>query len=216
MRDADGMITAGPGPPRSATSATARAINDRLALDLLLDRGPLTAAQLRSLTGLSRPSVSDLLSRLQAAGLVAMIGESDAVQRGPNARVYQLVAGRAHVAGVDVRKGSVSLGVADLTGAVVATAEVAVGAAGGPVGATVDALVRAVRETGHQGPHTVGVGAPGMIDPATGELRSTIGLPRWHAELVAALRRRLRVPVILENEVNLAAVAELRLGAARD
>src|SRR5215475_4239633 len=129
MGDAFGMI--GTGAHRSATSATARAINDRLALDLLLDRGPLTAAQLRDLTGLSRPSVSDLLMRLQEAGLVAMIGESEAVQRGPNARVYQLVASRAHVAGVDVRKGSVSLGVADLTGAVVASAEVAVGAAGG-------------------------------------------------------------------------------------
>jgi predicted NBD/HSP70 family sugar kinase len=208
------MIGARTGQPRSATSATARAINDRLALDLLLDRGALTAAQLHALTGLSRPSVSDLLARLQEAGLVVMAGESDAVQRGPNARVYELVADRAHVAGVDVRQGSVSLAVANLTGRVLASAGVGAGAAGGPVGATVDALVRAVRQTGHQLPHTIAVGAPGMIDPATGELRTTIA--RWHAELVAALRRRLKVPVILENEVNLAAVAELRQGAARD
>ena len=137
----------GTGPPRSATSATARAINDRLALDLLLDRGPLTATRLRDLTGLSRPSVSDLLTRLQEAGLVAMIGESDAVQRGPNARVYQLVANRAHVAGVDVRKGGVSMVVADLTGAVLSSADVTVDQPGGAVAATVDALVAAVRRT---------------------------------------------------------------------
>ncbi|WP_241684530.1 hypothetical protein [Actinomadura sp. J1-007] len=40
---------------QTATPAMARAINDRLALDLLLEQGPLTAPQLRALTGLSRP-----------------------------------------------------------------------------------------------------------------------------------------------------------------
>jgi len=205
------------GAPRSATSATARAINDRLALDLLLHRGALTAPQLRTFTGLSRPTVSDLLARLQEAGLVAMTGESDAVRRGPNARLYELVAGRAHVAGVDVRKESVSMVVADLTGAVLTSTDLpVVNAAGGPVGAAVEALVDAVRRTGNQAPHTLAVGAPGLVDPATGELRSTKGLPTWHADLVAALRRRLGIPVLLENEVNLAALAELRQGAARD
>jgi predicted NBD/HSP70 family sugar kinase len=211
------MTIARTGPPRTATPATARAINDRLALDLLLTRGPLTAAKLKSLTGLSRPTISDLLARLQEAGLVAMTGESDAVQRGPNARVYELVAGRAHVVGVDVRTGGVSLVVADITGAVVTSADLRVTDDDArTVGATVEALASAVRRTGDTAPHTIAVGAPGLIDPATGQLRATPGLPRWHADLVAALRTRLNVPVVLENEVNLAALAELRHGAARD
>src|SRR5258708_32183311 len=122
MRESVRMRTDGAGQPRSATSATARAINDRLALALLLNRGPLTAPQLRTLTGLSRPTVSDLLARLQEAGLVAVTGESDAVQRGPNARLYELVADRAHGVGVDVRKESVSMVGADLTGDVLHSA----------------------------------------------------------------------------------------------
>lgn len=48
-----------------ASSITARAINDRVALDLLQGEGPLTAGQLKTLTGLSRPSVADLVERLQ-------------------------------------------------------------------------------------------------------------------------------------------------------
>src|SRR6266496_2190794 len=182
------MTIARTGPLRTATPATARAINDRLALDLLLARGPLTAAQLKALTGLSRPTISDLLARLQESGLVAMTGQSDAVQRGPHARVYELVASRAHVAGVDVRTGGVSLVVADITGAIAASASVRVtGDDASAVGATVEALDRAVRRTGDTTPHTVAVGAPGLIDPATGQLRATPGLPRWHADLVAAL-----------------------------
>ncbi|MFE7122299.1 ROK family protein, partial [Streptomyces sp. NPDC057654] len=80
----------------------------------------------------------------------------------------------------------------------------------------VELVARTVAEAGAARLHTVGVGAPGLIDPATGALSPTGGLPRWHGRLSAALRERLAVPVLLENEVNLAAVAEQRLGAVRD
>ncbi|MER7400877.1 ROK family protein, partial [Streptomyces sp. NPDC000151] len=64
--------------------------------------------------------------------------------------------------------------------------------------------------------HTVAVGAPGLVDPATGRLTGTGTLPSWHGALVAGLRDRLEAPLLLENEVNLAAIAECRDGAARD
>ena len=107
---------------KTATPATARAINDRLALDLLLAHGPLTAPQLRDLTGLSRPTVADLVERLRAAGLVEAGGETGEERRGPNARLYALVADRAHVAGVDIRRSGIAVTVADLTGRTVGSA----------------------------------------------------------------------------------------------
>jgi predicted NBD/HSP70 family sugar kinase len=210
------MTTAVTGARRRATPATARVINDRLALELLFTRGPLTAAQLKTLTGLSRPTISELIGRLRDSGLVAVAGESDAVRRGPNARLYELVADRARVAGLDVRTGSVDLVVADITGASVASASVEVSAGPTGVGPMVDELADVVRRTGDGPLHTIAVGAPGLVDPATGELRATAGLPRWHAEFVEALRHRLKAPVTVENEVNLAALAELRQGAGRD
>ncbi len=65
-------------------------------------------------------------------------------------------------------------------------------------------------------PHTIAVGAPGLVDPVTSRLRESPGVPRWHADLIDALRHRLGVSVLLENEVNLAALAELGEGAATD
>lgn len=203
---------------RTATPSTARAINDRLALNLLLDQGPLTATELRDLTGLSRPTVADLLDRLQRTGLVAVVGERGEQRRGPNARVYALVASRAHIAAFDVRSGGVSLVVADLAGQALATAEIPVEGAGGP--GTAAAITATLRETAHgagvERLHTVAVGAPGLVDPATGRLQSTGKLPAWHAELLAALEELPGTDVILENEVNLAGRAEYRVGAARD
>ncbi|GGZ08824.1 ROK family transcriptional regulator [Streptomyces poonensis] len=202
-----------------ASPSTARVINDRLALRLLQQEGPLTAGQLKQLTGLSRPTVADLVERLTAAGLIAVVGESGEQRRGPNARLYGIVADRAHLAALDVRTEGVTVVVCDLLGTELARASlpVADGTGTGPAVERAVALVeRTAREAGADRLHTVGIGAPGLIDPGTGELRDSTGLPAWHRSLVAALGERLTAHVLVENETNLAALAEQRDGAARD
>ncbi|MFD9498305.1 ROK family transcriptional regulator [Streptomyces sp. NPDC060035] len=202
-----------------ASPSTARAINDRLALRLLQQDGPLTATQLKTLTGLSRPTVADLVERLQDAGLVRVVGESGSDRRGPNARLYGIVADRAHLAALDVRTDSVAVVVADLLGVTLAEATLPIGSDTGTEPAVEQAvalLERTARAAGPAPLHSVGIGAPGLIDPVSGELRDTTGLPAWHRGLVKVLQQRLSATVLVENETNLAAVAEHRIGAARD
>ncbi|GGZ59731.1 ROK family transcriptional regulator [Streptomyces bluensis] len=202
-----------------ASPSTARAINDRLALRLLQQEGPLTAGRLKQLTGLSRPTVADLVERLMAAGLIEVVGESGEQRRGPNARVYGIVADRAHLAALDVRTEGVTVVISDLLGTELGRASLPIAddTGTGPAVEQAVALVeRAAKEAGADPLHTVGIGAPGLIDPATGELRDSSGLPEWHRRLVAALGDRLPARVIVENETNLAALAEQREGAAHD
>ncbi|MBB5931617.1 ROK family transcriptional regulator [Streptomyces echinatus] len=203
-----------------ASPSTARALNDRLALRLLQQQGPLTAGQLKQLTGLSRPTVADLVDRLTASGLITVVGESGEQRRGPNARLYGIVADRAHLAALDVRTEGVFVLVSDLVGRVRAEASVPIGGdtgTGPAVEQAVAAVESALKEAGADRLHTVGIGAPGLIDPATGDLRDSAGLPAWHRRLAAALQDRLPgARVTVENETNLAALAEQREGAARD
>ncbi|MGC4896344.1 ROK family transcriptional regulator [Micromonospora sp. DT31] len=200
-----------PGTPRLL-----RALNDRAALELLLERGPLTRARIGELTGLSKVTASQLVERLEERGLVARVGEQ-AGGRGPNAQLYAVRPGSAYVVGVDVGAERVVAACADITGAVTGRVEQSTRDTDDPVGVVHNAVVQAAGSAGAElsTVRRVVLGTPGLVDPQTGDITFAFNLPRWHSGLLAALREDLDTPVVFENDVNLAAVAEAQSGAAR-
>ena len=74
------------GDVSAATPSTVRAINDRVTLELLLQHGTLTRTQLATLTGLSKPTATQLLQRLAEAGLITSRGTTSGAP-GPNAQL---------------------------------------------------------------------------------------------------------------------------------
>ncbi|MEV1286445.1 ROK family transcriptional regulator [Micromonospora sp. NPDC049679] len=200
-----------PGTPRLL-----RALNDRAALELLLARGPLTRAQLGELTGLSKVTASQLVERLEQRGLVSRVGEQ-AGGRGPNAQLYAVTPSSAHVVGVDVGPDRVVAACSDITGAVIGRVEQSTKDTDDPVGVVHNAVVQAAGSAQAKlaSVRRVVLGTPGLVDPATGDITFAFNLPRWHRGLLAALREDLHTPVVFENDVNLAAVAEAHTGAGR-
>ncbi|MET9425181.1 ROK family transcriptional regulator [Streptomyces sp. NPDC006540] len=202
-----------PGTPR-----VLRAMNDRAALDLLLEHGPLSRTRIGKLTGLSKPTASQLLARLEAAGLVVVTGTTEG-RPGPSAQLYAINGSVAHAAGLDVTPERIRAAVADITGATVGEFELPTPGrrADRVVRQVTDALEGAVKEAGltRTDVHRLVIGTPGAFDPSTGRLRYASHLPGWHSPtLLDELAAALPMPVEYENDVNLAAVAEQRLGAA--
>ena len=199
-----------PGTPRLL-----RALNDRAALELLLSRGPLTRAQLGEMTGLSKVTASQLVERLEERGLVRRVGEQ-AGGRGPNAQLYAVTPGSAHVIGVEVGPEQVIAACADITGAVIGRVEQSTKDTDDPVGVVHSAVVQAAGRAGADisSVRRVVLGTPGLVDPHSGEISFAYDLPRWHRGLLSDLRRDLSTPVSFGNDVNLAAVAEAHNGAA--
>jgi predicted NBD/HSP70 family sugar kinase len=200
-----------PGTPRLL-----RALNDRAALELLLSRGPLTRAQLGELTGLSKVTASQLVERLEERGLVIRVGEQ-AGGRGPNAQLYAVTPGSAHVIGAVVEADRVVASCADITGNVIGHAELSTKDTDEPVKVVHSAVVQAAdsANAGLGSVRRVVLGTPGVVDPGTGDITFAWNLPRWHRGLLAALREDLSTTVVFGNDVNLAAVAEAHEGAAR-
>ena len=105
---------------------------------------------------------------------------------------------------------------AAITGTVVGQITDTTGETSDPVGVVHRAVVRAADTAG--APLTkvrrIVLGTPGLVDPRTGDLAFAFDLPGWQRGLLGKLRADLDRPVTLENDVNLAAVAERSSGAA--
>ncbi|MFF7729771.1 ROK family protein [Streptomyces sp. NPDC008001] len=203
-----------PGTPR-----VLRAMNDRAALDLLIAHGPLTRTRLGELTGLSKPTASQLLTRLETAGLVRRTG-SVTGRPGPSARLYEVDPGIAHVAALAVSPEGITARVADIAGTVVGEHRVRTEQdprrTAGLVAEAVDGALAAAG-LGRDALHRTVIGTPGALDPRTGALRYAPHLPGWQSPALRdELAEAVGTPVVIENDVNLAAVAEQHGGAARD
>jgi len=201
---------------RPGTPSLLREINDRAALELLLEEGALTRAQVGERTGLSKVTASQTLTRLQDRGLVTVTGQQ-AGGRGPSAAVYAVVPSSAYVAGLDVAPEAVTTGVADVTGRLLTEVTVDPNGARNPVQLVRNAVSTACRSARVQPEQLQAfvIGTGGMVDPRSGDVRLSVNMPDWHEGVLDALRSDLRRPVTIENDVNLAAMAEHELGAAR-
>lgn len=209
-------------PQQPGTPRLLRAINDQAALRLLVERGPLTRSQLGALTGLSKPTASQLLARLEERGLVQVVGELEG-GRGPNAQLYAVAPSAAYVIGVEVGPTHVGpthihAAVADITGEIRGRSDLTTEGAADPVQVVHQAVEGAAARGGVSlaNIQAIVIGTPGLVDPATGDIGFAWDLPSWHRGLLAELRSDLRHHVVLENDVNLAAVAERHAGSARD
>lgn len=198
-----------------------RTNNERLLLDRLRADGATSRAELARLTGLSKPTVSTALGRLEHGGLVREIGKQAVAGRGRSPVLYEADPTAGYAIGVDVGRSWIRVGLADLDGTVVGRSDRPNTAA--DADGIVDAIVAQARhaadQAGVQWPrvlHTV-VGSPGVIDTATNELRYAVNLPGWgRREVTDRLAASLGTGLQLLNDANLAALGEHAAGAGRD
>ncbi|WP_029289205.1 ROK family transcriptional regulator [Cellulomonas sp. HZM] len=195
-----------------------RELNDRAALALLLEHGPLTRARIGELTGLSKPTASQVVARLEAAGLIAEVGEVTGA-RGPNAATYAARGDRMLAVAVDVRPYRVVSTVVDAAGTEHPVAEVELAhnaserSAVGDIRAAIDAACSAAG-VDRERVVTAMVGLQGAVDPRTDDLAFTGLMPGWPRRQVRAeLEKGLEIDVRIDNDVNLAAVAEREHGS---
>jgi predicted NBD/HSP70 family sugar kinase len=189
-------------------------------LAALFDSGALTRPELADHTGLSRPTIADAVRRLLSAGLIVEAGRrTGGLGRVPTC--YRLAPTAGYVIALDVGGDNLRVAVADLTGTVVRQRRQATRGTGArQVARHAASMIRdAVTATGTQlGPLLrVGVAAPGVIH-ADGRTMSTahnLG-DDGPFDLLTPLQAAVGAPVVLDNNVNLAALGERWRGHAQD
>jgi predicted NBD/HSP70 family sugar kinase len=208
--------------PSTGALERLRAANQRTVIGLLAGEGPMSRADLVRASGLSRTTVSSLVAELIRAGQITETDDRARPHKGGSGRppvVVRLSAPAGGVVGVDVGHGHVRVAVADRLGAVLAEdhALVDVDAHGAEVldrtAVMVRTLAAACEPAGEL--QAVGMCVPAPLDRRSSRIRTGI-MPGWQGLLPGEeLERRLGVPVHVDNDANLGALAELQNGIAR-
>jgi predicted NBD/HSP70 family sugar kinase len=202
--------------------------NRRQLLDALRQRGSASRADLARLTGLSRSTVSTLVADLQASCLVVEREhehEQRPSQQGRPPTLLTLDRSAGLILGIDFGHEQVHVAIADLSRTILAERVRSMDVdhdAGEALATAVTLTGEAVAAAGLDAGRILcaGVGLSGPIDRATGTVHAGKILPGWDGiHPVAELSQRLDLPVHLDNDANLGALAEVALGAgvgARD
>jgi predicted NBD/HSP70 family sugar kinase len=213
--------TAPEGGRGAGNAGHLRRLNLERVLSVAIDRvSPFTRTELIEATGLSAPTVSSLVSPLIKSGLFRDLG------RGPSRggrwpSFMEFNARFGFVAGLDMGPTRTRLALADLRGQRLADrivptpSGVAPAAALGQIVADLRELMREAKIPA-DALLAVGAGAPGVVDREQGTVTFAPNLEGWSlVPMAGILKAELEAPVVVENDVNLAVLAEHWRGAAR-
>ena len=197
-----------------------RELGEQAVLETIFRRGPITRPEIATATNLSKPTVSAAVSRLEQEGLVRAAGRR-AGQRGRKPVSYVVSSRAGFVVGGDIGGSNVRVAAADLFGEPICdlkrpTAKNSSRAVGVQILDMVSEVIDQASAV-HGPPLALGISSPGVVDQSSGRVTSLAYnvVPEGGFDPLEVIRERFDLPVLVENNVNLAAVGEKWFGLAR-
>src|ERR1700754_2990844 len=190
-----------------------RELSEQAILETIFSEGPITRPEIAERTNISKPTVSAVVERLVQAQLVRAAGERPG-RRGRTPLAFTVNSAAGFVVGIDIGSTRLRVAAVDIYGAALKELELET-SRGGPR-AVEEQITGAVRQIDRElgGRHgellAMGVSSPGVVDPVTRRVTSLA----WHVsatgefDSLATLESRFNVPVLVDNDVNMAAVGE--------
>jgi len=207
--------TSGPSRP-----ALLKQMNARELLSLLRNNNPCSRADLVRMSGLSAPTVSSVIEYLERKRLVNRLGPGNS-SGGRRPDMLAFNSDFAYVAGVDLGGSTIRLALANLDGSIVARWTVSTRGNRTPpkIVALIHSGLQALLQQAkipRSKLRALGAGAPGVTDVRAGIVLSAPNLSGWHSvPLRELLEKKLKIPAVIENDVNAAAIGERWSGSAK-
>jgi predicted NBD/HSP70 family sugar kinase len=214
------------GQKGDGTLGWLRERNRQRVLGALREQGRTSQAEIARATGLSRTTVSKVVAELKETGLVDVVevkaSDPHGIHGGRPSVQLALRDLSTAVVGVDFGHSHVQVAVGDVAHNVLAERRCDLDVnhrATEALDASARMVDEVLAEAGVRRADVVGagIGIPGPVDRVRGTVGSRTILPGWLGLRIAdEMRARLALPVEIENDANLGALAELTWGAGRD
>jgi N-acetylglucosamine repressor len=194
--------------PSKATHQQTRAHNERLVVRTVYDLGPISRADVARQTGLTRTTVSDVVTGLLDDGVVREIGRGPS--SGGKAPILLEVDEDARlVIGLDLGEEHFAGSLVNLRGEIRRSVELPVAGRDGDDAVQLVFLLLDELLDGIAAPLLgIGVGTPGLVDSGTGTIRRAVNLDWRDLPLGTIIADRYGVPVNIANDSQAAALAE--------
>jgi len=215
----DSIVT--PKPVFVGRPPLIRQTNAEILLRLLRESGPCSKADLVRASGLSAPSVTNVVASLTSIGLVETVGAGDSTGGRPP-DILRFKADHGCVAGVEITRKELRFLLADLNGIELAHSEARIERSKSKprqicrhIAHELWRLLRKTRLSRNQ-LLSVTVGVPAIVNVDEGMVLAFTPLRDWNrVSLGPMLASELKCHVLVDNDTNLAAQGEFYCGAAR-
>jgi predicted NBD/HSP70 family sugar kinase len=203
----------------TANPSLVRVINLQVVFDLIDSGGPTGTPELARHSGLSKPTVADVVTELLDLQLLRKVGRRRG-SSGPTTQLYDINPRAGWVLSIEIGREWVRAALSDLTGTTVSRT------ATPTVRFVTSELVAQLRETSQSlcdeaeitlaDLDQVVLGIPGVVQSGEHRLSATTNVPALEApNAITDIETALTSPLLLENDINLAALGEHAKGAAR-
>ena len=192
-----------------ARSNTIRDINRQIVLNYVREKEPISRAEIARETELQRSTISLIVDELKSESLIEEISGESTGGRPPN--LLRLRTGDAVAIGVDLGTIHTTVATSDLAGRVLEQKRFATDADSEKTLSEIADRARALLEKSSETIKEIGVSLPGLVNHQTGDLY--VPHFKWrNTPISETLMAATGLPVVIDNDANAAALAELWFG----
>jgi N-acetylglucosamine repressor len=197
---------------KKATQQQTKEHNRNLVLQTIFENDSISRAEIARVTGLTRTTVSDIVTDLINEGLVSEIGVGSSIG-GKSPILLSLVEDARYLIGVDLAHREFQGAVVNLRGKIYDKVTLPVNDRNSEDAlAQVYEILDRLVSTAHQPLVGIGVGTPGLVNTREGAVVNAVNLDWKDLPLARLLQVRYHLPVYILNDSQAAAMGEYIYG----
>ena len=197
---------------QTPTPRRARVRNTQVILKTIYGNGPISRADIARETGLTAPTVSDVVAGLLKSGLIEEIGLAPSTS-GRRAILLKVVDDSRQIIGIDLSREDFRGAIANLRGQISYRKDIPLEGRDGDSALTlVYELIDQLVEKAAKPVLGIGIGTPGLVDASNGVLQQSVNLNWRYIPFADLLQKRYDLPVYMANDSQAGALAIYTFG----